>query len=236
RHYPGRVAPHSSPSGGSDNSGHSNRLVRRLHHRRFGNYERLVPTSLTKPTPKSPLPHQFVNLPAGIKRPPYADSGQVPSDSFVPEIPILTADEIARLRRASKLAKEALEFGGSLVKVGATTAEIDERIYEFITQDKGAYPSPLNYSGYPRSVCTSINNVICHGIPDNRRLVCGDIINIDVTVYKDGFHGDTSYTYLVGEVDEKGRELTQATKEALELGICVCGPGVPFKEIGRVIE
>jgi len=99
----------------------------------------------------------------------------------------------------------------------------------------GAYPSPLNYKGFPKSVCTSVNNVVCHGIPDDRPLADGDIINVDVTVYLNGFHGDCSSTFLVGDVDEAGRRLVQVTEECLAIGLDCCRPGAPFCTIGDAI-
>lgn len=99
-----------------------------------------------------------------------------------------------------------------------------------------AYPSPLHYSCFPKSVCTSVNNVVCHGIPDDRPLASGDIVNVDITVYLNGFHGDCSKTFLVGDVDDIGRHLVQVTEEALYHGISVCGPQVPFSEIGAIIQ
>ncbi|KAI8917581.1 peptidase M24, structural domain-containing protein [Powellomyces hirtus] len=108
-------------------------------------------------------------------------------------------------------------------------------VHEKIIQS-GAYPSPLGYLGFPKSICTSINNVICHGIPDARSLKDGDIVNIDITVYLNGFHGDTSATVLIGDVDEKGKKLVLATKEAMEKAISICKPGVPLNEIGRLIS
>jgi methionyl aminopeptidase len=99
----------------------------------------------------------------------------------------------------------------------------------------GAYPSPLGYMGFKHSLCTSVNNVMVHGVPSERPLVSGDIMNIDITVYYNGYHGDTSRTVLVGDVDEKGKMLAMYTNEALEMGIAVCKPGVSFAEIGKVI-
>ncbi|KAF9058181.1 methionyl aminopeptidase [Panaeolus papilionaceus] len=147
----------------------------------------------------------------------------------------LNGEEEMRIRKAAKLAKKVREFAGSLVQVGVTTNEIDRKIHDFIIRHQ-AYPSPLLYSGFPRSCCTSINNIIAHGIPDDRPLEDGDIVNIDVTVYFDGFHGDTSQTFLVGNVDEPGRELVEITNMALEQAISICQPGRPFKDIAQAIQ
>ncbi|KAJ2725335.1 hypothetical protein GGI07_001343 [Coemansia sp. Benny D115] len=208
------------------------RLPRRRNLPSFGTFSRLVPQTLVpnKPVPKEPS----VDLvPAHIKRPPYARTGQVPE--WPTEIPTLGTEEIKRLRRASHLARDALALGGSLVKAGVTTEEIDLAVHRFIVE-RGGYPSCLNYMGFPKSICTSVNNIIAHGIPDQRRLVAGDMINLDVTVYLDGFHGDTSAMFCVEHVDEPGQLLIDVTREALDLAIQLCGPGVPFKAIGDAIE
>nr|CAD7457988.1 unnamed protein product [Timema tahoe] len=120
-------------------------------------------------------------------------------------------------------------------QVGKTTDDIDKLVHK-LAIDNEAYPSPLHYKGFPKSVCTSVNNVACHGIPDDRPLEDGDIINIDVTVYLNGFHGDCSSTFLVGNVDEKGRKLVQVTKECLYRAIEHCKPGRFFNSLGEEIE
>lgn len=118
---------------------------------------------------------------------------------------------------------------------GITTDEIDEAVHQMII-DNGAYPSPLGYGGFPKSVCTSVNECICHGIPDSRSLEDGDIINIDVTVYLNGYHGDTSTTFFCGDVNDEVKKLVQVTKESLDKAISICAPGVEFKKIGRTIH
>ena len=122
-----------------------------------------------------------------------------------------------------------------MVKPGITTNAIDKAVHEYILKNN-AYPSPLLYSGFPRSCCTSVNNIVAHGIPDDRPLLDGDIVNIDITVYLDGFHGDTSDTFLVSNVDVPGRTLVSATTDALEAGIAACKPGAPFAGIARAIH
>ncbi|KAH8556860.1 peptidase M24, structural domain-containing protein, partial [Umbelopsis sp. PMI_123] len=197
---------------------------------RFGKFERLTPPSL-----------QFVDVskwkrrevPTDIERPPYAESGE-PS-VWEGDIPILNQDATEKMTKAGDLARCILDMGGKLCQPGITTDSIDKILHAAILSE-GAYPSPLNYMGFPKSVCTSINNVIAHGIPDHRQLKNGDIINIDVTVYLDGYHGDTSATFLVGNVDDPGRALVECTKAALDKAIAACGPGVPLKEIGRIIS
>ncbi|KAJ1964896.1 hypothetical protein GGI12_001127 [Dipsacomyces acuminosporus] len=199
---------------------------------RFGHYVRLVPNSLAarKPEPREP---SLDSVPREIQRPPYAATGTPPHWGY--EIPILAAEEIASMRVACAVARDALALGGSMVRPGVTTEEIDSEVHRFIIS-KGGYPSTLNYMGYPKSICTSVNNVIAHGIPDSRRLVESDFINIDVTVFKGGFHGDTSATFAVGKVDRAGLDLMAATKESLDLAIQACGPGVPFSRIGETIS
>ncbi|KAJ2456308.1 hypothetical protein EV183_000235 [Coemansia sp. RSA 2336] len=198
----------------------------------FGQYNRIVPRSLAVSKPM-PSESSYDKVPAHIVRPPYAKSGSPPS--WETQIPILLDHEIEHMREASAIARDALQLGGGMVRPGVTTAAIDEAIHQFIV-GQNAYPSCLNYMGFPKSVCTSINNVIAHGIPDSRELRDGDMINIDVTVYKNGFHGDTSATFRAGMVDEVGEQLIQATKESLELAIQMCGPGVPFCRIGESIS
>ncbi|KAJ2375209.1 hypothetical protein GGI05_007175, partial [Coemansia sp. RSA 2603] len=197
----------------------------------FGVYHRMTPTTLLarKPQPKEP---SLTSIPAHILRPPYARTGTPPE--WPTETPILTDAEIEQMREASLVARDALALGGSMVKPGVTTEEIDSEIHRFIVSRNG-YPSCLNYMGFPRAICTSVNNVIAHGIPDTRQLVDGDFINIDVTVFKGGFHGDTSATFAAGSVDQKGLDLMRTTKEALEIAIQACGPGVPFSVIGQTI-
>ncbi|KAJ2783925.1 hypothetical protein H4R18_001408 [Coemansia javaensis] len=198
----------------------------------FGQYMRLAPGTLraSKPAPRAP---SLESVPAHIARPPYAESGTPPR--WPTRIPILAADEVARMRAAARIARDALALGGRMVRPGVTTAAIDAAVHRFIVA-QGAYPSCLNYMGFPRAICTSVNNVIAHGIPDARALADGDIVNIDVTVYKDGFHGDTSATFAAGGVDRRGLELVEATREALRAAIRACGPGVPFAAIGRAVE
>ncbi|WVZ73528.1 hypothetical protein U9M48_021824 [Paspalum notatum var. saurae] len=174
-----------------------------------------------------------LSVPNHIQRPPYVNSRQRPGVNNGPEI----HDErgIECMRASGKLAAQVLKFAGTLVKPGITTDEIDKAVHQMII-DNGAYPSPLGYCGYPKSVCTSVNECICHGIPDSRPLEDGDIINIDVTVYLSGYHGDTSATFLCGDVDDEAKKLVQVTRECLEKAISICAPGVEIKRIGRTIQ
>jgi len=171
-------------------------------------------------------------VPAAIARPDYADSGE-PTRWNEPRVK--SPDVIERMRRAGHIAAEILQLAGGHVAPGVTTDAIDELVHR-ATIDRGAYPSPLNYRGFPKSVCTSVNEVICHGIPDDRPLRDGDIVNIDVTAFVDGVHGDTNATFLVGEVDPETRRLVQVTRECLDRGIAAVHPGAPVSDIGRAIE
>lgn len=146
-----------------------------------------------------------------------------------------TEDEISRMRRAGKVARYVLDSVLAAVRPGITTDALDE-IAHGTAIAHGAYPSPLHYMGFPKSICTSVNEVILHGIPDDRKLQRGDIINCDVTVYIDGMHGDCSETVLVGTVSSHAYSLVQTTWECLMKGIDVVKPGQCFNEIGRVIE
>jgi methionyl aminopeptidase len=142
---------------------------------------------------------------------------------------------VDRMRVAGKLAAQALQAVGAAAKPGVTTDELDAIGHEYLVE-RGAYPSTLGYRGYPKSLCTSVNEVICHGIPDDRALVDGDIVNLDVTVYLDGAHGDTNATFLVGDVDEESRRLVEVTRESLIDGIAAVRPGRPISDIGAAIE
>lgn len=142
---------------------------------------------------------------------------------------------IAGMEKAGKLAAETLILLGKMVKPGITTNELDRAGYEFL-MSRGATPAPLNYRGYPKSICTSVNEVICHGVPNDEKLKNGDIINIDVTSLLDGYHGDTSRTFLVGEVSEAAKRITIAAEEAMLKGIEAIGPGATTGDIGFAIN
>ena len=171
-------------------------------------------------------------VPSEIARPPYAVSGDPgPSVSAFTRTPA----ETEAMRRTGAAAAEILLKAGEVVGPGVTTDEIDRIVHE-LSVEAGGYPSPLNYRGYPKSVCTSVNEVICHGIPDSRPLADGDIINIDVTLYREGVHGDTSATFLVGDVDPESVRLVEVTIESLNLAIAAVRPGGPVRDIGQAIE
>jgi methionyl aminopeptidase len=171
-------------------------------------------------------------VPGAIGRPPYASSGDPGRGR---PNPVRTPDVIERMRRAGRAAADILIDVGPHIEPGITTDQLDAIVHD-LTLARGGYPSPLNYRGFPKSVCTSVNEVICHGIPDSRPLRDGDIVNIDVTIYLDGVHGDTSVTFLVGDVDDQSRLLVRETRNALYKAIDVVRPGVAVSEIGRVIE
>ena len=171
-------------------------------------------------------------VPPEIPRPDYFESGEPVRR---PEPRVKSADVIARMRRACRAAAEVLELGGAAVAPGVTTDEIDAIVHQAYI-DRGGFPSTLNYRGYPKSLCTSVNEVICHGIPDDRALRDGDIVNLDVTIFLDGVHGDTNATFLVGQVDEASRRLVEVTRECLDQGIAAVAPGRPLSDIGRAIE
>lgn len=184
--------------------------------------------SIVTPHKISPLRH----VPASITRPPY-----VGKDAPTPYTGshVQSADVIERMRVAGEIAANAMHEAGRAIAPGVTTDELDRIAHEYML-DHGAYPSTLGYRGYPKSICTSVNEVICHGIPDSRPLEDGDIVKIDCTAYKDGVHGDNCYTFLCGDVAEDKRLLVERTQEAMNRGIKAVRPGRPISVIGRVIE
>lgn len=171
-------------------------------------------------------------VPAEIPRPDYAETGQV---TRRPEDRVKSPEMIERMRRAGIAAAEVLAIGAAAIAPGVTTDEIDAVVHQAYI-DRGGYPSTLNYRGYPKSLCTSVNEVICHGIPDDRQLQDGDIVNLDVTIWLDGVHGDTNATYGVGSVDDASKRLIDVTRQCLDRGIAAVAPGRPFSDIGRAIE
>jgi methionyl aminopeptidase len=151
-------------------------------------------------------------------------------------VPIKTPDEIEKMRIAGRLAAQVLEMIQSHVRPGITTDELDRICHDFIVEEQQAIPAPLNYRGFPKSICTSINHQVCHGIPSNKRLKSGDIINIDVTVIKDGYHGDTSKMFFVGEPGILARRLVRVTQEAMRIGIAQVRPNVTLGDVGHAIQ
>ena len=171
-------------------------------------------------------------VPAQIARPEYVGK-PAPAKNIKGDV--RTAQEIAKIRAAGKIAAQAIELVGSHAKPGVSTDELDRIGHEFLIAN-GAYPSTLGYRGYPKSLCSSVNEVICHGIPDDTILEDGDIVNIDITAFKDGFHGDSNQTFLVGEVEQEIQDLVVRTREAMMRGINAALPGRQINIIGRSIE
>ncbi len=171
-------------------------------------------------------------VPETIIRPDYVEGGRVTTPS---SRQIHDAGSLRRLRHACAVAAEVLSSTGEAVAPGVTTAELDAVAHEKYVA-LGAYPSTLGYKGFTKSICTSVNGVICHGIPDSRPLEEGDIVNIDVTAFIDGMHGDTSATFGVGEVDEPTRALVDTTRQATLRGIAAVAPGEPLRRIAEAIE
>ncbi len=171
----------------------------------------------------------FLTVPASIPRPPYAPD----APKLVPAVP---PDEfLDRMRVAGRAGREVLLELAAAVRPGMTTDELD-RICHDACIARGGYPSPLHYKGFPKSLCTSVNEIICHGIPDDRALQEGDIVNCDVTIFLGGVHGDCNATFLVGDVDEDAKSLVQVTKEAMWKGIDAVRPGGLISDIGRAIQ
>jgi methionyl aminopeptidase len=188
-----------------------------------------------KPTEGRVLPgvvSPMLPVPDHIERPSYADTGVV---ERWPEERVKSPEVIERMRATARIAAEVLRLAGEYVRPGITTDELDRYVHQLYIE-RGAYPSTINYHGYPKSICTSVNEVICHGIPDSRPLQEGDIINIDVTAYKHGVHGDTNATFFVGEVDPVSRQLVKVTEECMWRGIEAVRPGRPISDIGKAIE
>ena len=171
-------------------------------------------------------------VPGSIARPEYvgrpAPTPNADGDRYTPE-------EVERIRAAGRIAAGAIEAAASVIRPGVTTDELDRIAHEYVVAH-GAYPSTLGYRGYPKSSCTSVNEVICHGIPDDTVLEDGDLVNIDVTAYLDGYHGDLNHTFLVGDAGDEATLLVERTREALARAIRTVAPGRQVNVIGRAIE
>ena len=187
-------------------------------------------TSTTAIAPAAISPRR--DVPASIPRPEYVDK---PAPAPFTGSEVKDAETIERIRVACRLAAQARDLVGSQVEPGVTTDELDRIGHEFLC-DHGAYPSTLGYKAFPKSLCSSVNEVVCHGIPDARVIEDGDIVNIDITAYIHGVHGDTNATFLAGDVAEETRLLVERTREALERAIRAVRPGRRMNVIGRVIE
>jgi methionine aminopeptidase type I len=176
-------------------------------------------------------------IPKHIQLPLYLTTGEQPTlDASDPysKATIHTQEDIAGIRESCKLAAKVLYFAASLVAPNITTNEIDQRVHDYIIAH-GAYPSPLLYRGFPKSICTSVNEIASHGVPDYRLLQEGDIINIDITVYYNGYHGDCAATFPVGKISSEAKRLIEVARKCTEVGIAQCGPQKRFCDIGNSI-
>lgn len=151
-------------------------------------------------------------------------------------VTIKTEDEQDKMRVAGRLAADVLDMIGAHIVPGITTDELDRICHEFIVDQQQATPAPLNYRGFPKSICTSVNHVVCHGIPSNKRLKSGDIVNVDITVIKDGFHGDTSRMFTVGEPQVLAKRLIDVCRESMWAGIRLIRPGTTLGDIGHAVQ
>lgn len=151
-------------------------------------------------------------------------------------VSIKSADEIAKMRIAGRLAAEVLDFIAPHVRAGVATETLDRLCHDYIVNVQRAIPAPLHYKGYPKSICTSVNHVVCHGIPGPKVLKSGDIVNVDITVIKEGYHGDTSAMYCIGEPSIRARRLVNTTRQALYAGIAQVRPGAHLGDIGHAIQ
>ena len=176
-------------------------------------------------TPRRPVP-------SSIPRPEYVDR---PAPQPYRGSHVQSDDVIERMRESARIASEAMHTAARAIAPGITTDELDRVAHEYM-MDNGAYPSALGYRAFPKSICTSVNEIVCHGIPDTRPLEDGDLVKIDVTAFKNGVHGDNCGTFFCGDVDEESRLLTERTLESLNRAIKAVRPGRPFSVIGRVIE
>lgn len=197
----------------------------------FNHYRYTGPLRRFAVTPKREVPDE-------IEKPDYHKTGQPLSEIKVQTskvIPVYSDEEIEGVKVACKIGRLALDAAHAAAKIGVTTDEIDKVVHDVIIEN-GAYPSPLNYYGFPKSYCSSINEVICHGIPDIRPLQEGDILNWDISVYKDGYHGDLNETFMIGECAESSKELVTAAYDSLMKAIEICKPGTMYRQIGKVIS
>jgi len=179
----------------------------------------------------------YREVPEHIPKPAYAKTGRDEGEKKARASSVITANsakEIEIMRSVSKLGREVLDLAAKAVKVGVTTDEIDRIVHEACIE-RNCYPSPLNYYKFPKSCCTSVNEIICHGIPDSRPLENGDIVNIDVSVFKDGMHSDLNETYFVGDVSSDSIHLVNATKDCLDKAIQSVKPGMLYRDLGNII-
>ncbi|MCA8939022.1 MAG: type I methionyl aminopeptidase, partial [Planctomycetes bacterium] len=192
-----------------------------------------APITRRKPTVLAGKVSPRRSVPDHIPAPDYAKTGKPRTKE--PRSPVKSAEEIERMREATRVARTVLSTLIDAAREGVTTDELDA-LGHATAIEMGAYPSPLNYRKFPKSICTSVNEVICHGIPDSRPLQDGDIVNIDVTTFFNGMHGDCSETIFIGQPSERARKLVETTYECMMLGIDAVRPGRPVSDIGRAIE
>lgn len=194
-------------------------------------------STLPRRTPILPgtITKRSVDL-SGLERPPYASNGRAIAACDAPlALYPLKSRIIDQLRTACKLAAEGRDFAASLVKPGRTTEEIDVLVTEFFVKKKRVYPSPINYLGFPKALCTSVNDVMVHGIPDSRQLEDGDVVSLDVSCFVNGVHGDNCVTVTCGNAGESAATLVKEAKSCFEQAVALCGPGVPVKNIGEFV-
>lgn len=203
--------------------GRKQAVARKFVNNSFGNYEIVEPWVVS----------EIRKVPSCIPKPSYSQSTIPRGGPKKPEVK--DKNQIECMRDSCNFAKRVLNHIKQYVKPGVTTDELDTIVHELIISN-GAYPSPLNYKGFPKSICTSINNVACHGIPDNRPLQKGDILNVDVTVYLNGYHGDCSKMFEVKECDNEAKRLINVTELCLKTAIDICKPNENFCSIGNIIE
>lgn len=152
-------------------------------------------------------------------------------------VPVMMADELEKMRVAGRLAAEVLEMIAEYVQPGISTGELDQICHDYMVNVQKVIPAPLNYKGFPKSICTSVNHVVCHGIPSDKKILkSGDIVNVDITVIKDGYYGDTSQMFLIGTVPDHARRLVEVTQECLYRGIAQVKPGARLGDIGHAIQ
>jgi len=199
-----------------------------------GDFDGFKFTSELRPHKVSPQ----MTVPGLIPQPDYSVTGDPISEVVERRrrtIAVNTAEQIEAMRRAGRVARSVMDEASAILRPGVTADEVDRVVYAGCIK-RGAYPSPLNYMGFPKSVCVSVNDVVCHGIPDGRPFEDGDIVNLDVTVYIGGHHADMNETYMIGEVDEESRRLVRCSFDALKAAMDMCRPGVMFREIGETID
>ena len=188
----------------------------------------VYPLSATRVVPEQIMRPDYATDPNGFPRSEMAIKGSS-------QVKVLNSVQIDKMRKISTISREVIEEGIKIAKVGTTTDEIDRVIHDACIE-RNSYPSPLNYYKFPKSCCTSVNEVICHGIPDQYELKDGDLLNIDVSVFHDGMHGDLNETLAIGNVDSRGLELIKTARECLDLAISACKPGALYRDMGNIIQ